>query len=65
MNESVFEGDKGLHLTEEERALKGELKEATSLKEVDFKRLQKKYDNRCSILRKLGIKLKIANSPVF
>ena len=46
MNESVFEGDKGLHLTEKERALRGELKEATSLKEVDFKKLLKKYDNR-------------------
>ena len=65
MSTNVFEGDKGLHLTEEERALKGELKESTALKDVDFKRLQKKYDNRCAILRKLGINLKNANSPVF
>ena len=59
----VFENERAKFLTADERALKKEHKKAGVLKAPNFKRLQKQYENRCSILRKLGIDVKKANRP--
>ena len=59
----VFEGERAKFLTAGERELRSMNKKAGVLKAPDFKRLQKQYENRCDILRKLGVDVKEANRP--
>lgn len=65
LEKDIHEGPTARKLTEKEQRLRNPYKPAGNLDDSNIMRLSKQSDNRCALLRKLGLNVKQCNNPSF